>query len=367
MILDPSVPSILPAHASDMAWNVDYLFWFICGTTGITGLGVFIAVIYFCFAYRQTTPEPGATPRILGSHKLELLWSVLPMFLFLVFFGWGAWVYVQALRVPADAPEIFVTGKRWMWKVQYPTGQRVIIGQSSFDYSAAVGGQGRFDGVMVLPVNQSVKITLISEDVIHDFAVPAFRQKIDVLPGRYTHTWYKPTKTGLFDIFCDQYCGTNHSLMVGKVLVVEESEYKEWLNGTWNRPGDNPVDGSLAHQGWILFHKLQCSTCHNLENPKAPNLEGIHGSKRSFAGGYTHTVDDNYIRESIRNPKKKVREGWQAIMPAYSPTDVTEEELIQVIQYIKSLRPGDMRYNTHNQAAPVGAPNDPPSTTGGSK
>src|SRR5205823_6388216 len=152
-----------------------------------------------------------------------------------------------------------VVGKQWMWKIQYPGGQRVILGQNSLAYSKDIGGEGYFEGVMVLAIDQPVKITVISEDVIHDFGIPAFRQKIDAVPGQYRTMWYKPTKIGTYDVFCDQYCGTNHSLMVGKVKVVSAKDYQEWLDGTWKTgPGKNSVDGSMAHQGGQLFKKLNC-------------------------------------------------------------------------------------------------------------
>jgi cytochrome c oxidase subunit 2 len=334
---------------------------------------VYLAILVFCIAYRRRTPNalgPAPTPRILGSHKLELIWTLTPLFLFLAIFFWGAWVYNHALHPPEDAPEIYVVGKQWMWKVQYPQGQRVILGQNSLDYSKAVSNEGYFEGVMVLPVNRPVKITVTSEDVIHDFGIPAFRQKIDAVPGQYRSTWYLPTKIGTYDVFCDQYCGTNHSLMVGKVMVVSESDYQAWLDGYWvNRPGTNAVDGSLAHQGRQLFQKLNCIQCHDAKKSKAPLLEEIYKTKRAIRGGGVVEADDNYIMESIRRPRAKVREGWEPIMPAFGPDKVSEDDLIKVVAYIKSMRKGEMPVRTEDWTAPVGAITEPPppakSTEGG--
>lgn len=370
--------TIMPPQASELAWHVDNLIWFIAAVTGITSLGVYFAILVFCIQYRRRTPNAlgyTPTPRILGSHKLELAWTVTPLILFLGFFAWGAHVYNMAFHAPPDTPEIYIVGKQWMWKIQYPGGQRVILGQNSLDYTRAVGGEGYYSGVMVLPVGKPVKIVLTSEDVIHSFGIPAFRQKIDAVPGRYVSTWYNPTRTGTYDVFCNQYCGTNHSLMVGKVVVVEPAQYEEWLAGTWRPEGDsgaghrNAADGTLAHQGRQLFMKLNCIQCHNTQNPRAPILEDIYGKPRALKGGESVIADDNYLRESIRKPRAKIREGWEPIMPHFGPDKVSEEELVKVIAYLKSLRKGDTPDLNEEAPAPVGAVTEPPppakSTEGG--
>ncbi|HEX3148946.1 MAG TPA: cytochrome c oxidase subunit II [Gemmataceae bacterium] len=359
--------TMLPPQASEIAWHVDNLIWFISAVCGITGLGVYGALLYFCIVYRRKVPNQlgyAPTPRILGSHKMELAWTVIPLVLFLGFFAWGAWIYNMCFHEPPDAPEIYIVGKQWMWKIQYPEGQRVILGQNSLDYSKTVGGEGYFEGVMVLPVNRPVKIITTSEDVIHDFGIPAFRQKIDVVPGRYTSTWYLPTKTGTYDVFCDQYCGTNHSLMVGKVVVVDGDTYTKWLAGTWSPDGGqghgnrNAVDGSMAHQGRQLFMKLNCIQCHNTQNPRAPVLEEIFGTRRQFKDGTSVIADDEYLRESIRKPRAKVREGWEAIMPHFGTDKVSPEDLNKVVAYIKSLKKGDTPVRTEDWVPPVGAPTE---------
>jgi cytochrome c oxidase subunit II len=356
--------TILPEQASELAWHIDNLIWFITIVTGLAGLGVYVAMLVFCIMYRRKTPNelgPAPTPRILGSHKLELVWSVVPLLLFLAMYFWGAWVYSITLHPPDDAPEIYVVGKQWMWKIQYPGGQRVILGQNSLEYSKDIGGEGYFEGVMVLPIGRPVKIVVTSEDVIHDFGVPAFRQKIDAVPGRYTTTWYQPNKLGTYDIFCDQYCGTNHSLMIGKIMVVEPAEYEAWLEGRWKTgPSKNSLDGSLAHQGRQLFQKLNCIQCHDPAKGKAPVLEEIYMKVRPLKGGGNVIADDNYLRESIRRPRAKIRDGWEPIMPAFGPDKASEEDLIKVIAYIKSLKKGETPVRTEDWVAPVGAPTEPP-------
>ena len=361
--------TIFPEQASEMAWHVDNLIWFITAVCGVAGLGVYAGMMYFCIKYRRKPGEPLAaqTPRILGSHRLELLWTFIPLFIFLGMFAWGAWVYDMAMHGPDDAPTIYVVGKQWMWKVQYEGGQRVILGANSGEFANEIGGQGQFAGVMVLPVNKAVRVVTTSEDVIHDFGIPAFRHKIDVVPGRYTTTWYKPNKTGEYLIFCDQYCGTNHSLMVGKLLVVEQAEYQSWLEGTWqNSPTKNALDGSLAHQGRQLFQKLNCLQCHDTRKARAPVLEEIYKSVRPLKGGTSVIADDNYLRESIRRPRAKVREGWEPIMPAFGPDKVSEEDLVKVIAYLKSLRKGQTPVRTEDWVPPIGAPTETPSSEGGS-
>lgn len=350
--------TIMPEQASEMAWHIDNLIWFIAATTGVTGLGVYVALLVFCIWFRRRQPNAlgyAPTPRILGSHKLELAWTVLPLILFLGFFVWGAYVYNMSMHPPADAPEIYVVGKQWMWKVQYPGGERVILGQNSLDYAKAVEGEGYFSGEMVLPVGQSFKITGTSEDVIHSFGIPAFRQKFDVLPGRYTSIWVVPTKTGTYPITCNQYCGTNHSLMVGRVRVVEPGEYQEWLEGR-KRDGKNAVDGSMAHQGRLLFQKLNCIQCHDPQKARAPVLEDVYMSRRPIKGGGEQVADDNYLLESVRRPMAKVREGWEPIMPAFGKDKVSDDEMPRLIAYLKSLKKGQTPVRTDNAVPPVGAP-----------
>lgn len=349
-MLIANVP-LLPERASDQAAQVDYLFYFISALTGAATILVYLLLIYLCAKYRRRGNDD-TTPRILGSHRLEIFWTVVPLILFLVMFAWGVVVYDQGFQVPADAPEIYVVGKQWMWKVQHPNGTREI-------------------NDLHLLVNQPVKLTLISEDVIHSFGVPAFRDKIDVLPGRYVSTWYHPTKTGTYKLYCDQLCGIGHSQMVGWVHVMEKDEYDAWLNG--KRPeADGPTDGSLAWEGRKLFLKLQCVACHNPRGGRAPLLEGIYGTTVPLKGGGSAVVNDGYIRESILKPFAKIHEGWEPIMPTFTGKlkdehlGLSEEEaLIRLIAYIKSLRPGQTPVRTEHFPPPEGAPTTPPE--GGSK
>ncbi|HJZ56483.1 MAG TPA: cytochrome c oxidase subunit II, partial [Gemmataceae bacterium] len=313
-----SLPSLLE-RASTQAVLFEWLFWVIVCVTGGTSLLVFGALAYFCTAFRRGATT-GSTPRILGSHRLELFWTVTPLLIFLVFFVWGAFVYDNVIptNAPKDAMQVEIIGKQWMWKAQYfPGGQRVIVGANEGEVPPE-----QITG-LVLPVDRPVRVRFISEDVIHDFGIPAFRHKIDVLPGRYVETWYHPTRVGVYHVFCDQYCGTWHSKMKGLIKVVRQDEFERFLR-------DVP-DGSPAWKGQQVFRQLQCLDCHtNRTDARAPVLEGLYGTDVTLKDGTKITADENYIRESIINPQAKIVQGWGrapdggSIMPYYRLGSATD-------------------------------------------
>ena len=339
---------ILPPQASGFAVQYDYLFWYIVAVTAFGGGVVYLGLLYCCFRFAKTD-TPRRPLRILGSNKLELIWTVIPLFFFLSFFVWGARVWDYAINVPKAAAEreYFVVGKQWMWKVQDPDGLRQI-------------------NELTLCQGVPVKVTGTSEDVIHDFGVPAFRSKFDVVPGRYTAAWYDPTLPGTYHLFCDQYCGMGHSQMVGKVHVLTPEDYADWKlglvrtttgAGTANK---GPLDGSPAWQGRVLFTKLQCNGCHFTQSaddptpPKAPNLEELWMTRRELNNGQTVLADRAYIRDAIREPAKHVRSGWKGIMPPFHSGLATEEDINNLTQYIRSLRPGDLPTRVERTPAPIG-------------
>ena len=349
MFSTENVP-LLPTAATEFAADYDVLFWYITLVVSVGSLAVYGLMVYFCFAYGQYGPAVRPTPRILGSTKLEIAWTLIPLFLFLSFSAWGLRLYNMQVAAPTDAPEYFAVGKQWMWKTQHPTGQREI-------------------NELHLPAGRTVRLTATSEDVIHDFGIPAFRSKIDVLPGRYTTTWYHPTVPGSYHLFCDQYCGMGHSTMVGKVHVLTADNYEAWLQGTYQTAaGKLASNGSPADEGRKLFYKMQCVTCHHADpTARAPRLENIYMQQRPLQGGGTVQADDAYLRESIRNPRAKVVDGWKPIMPVYPRTQMSEEELLNIVTYIKSLKPGDLPRRNDAYPAPVGAPGAPTSEGGHSK
>ena len=303
---------IFPEQASTFAADVDALYFFILATCAFFAIAVSIAVVYFGIRYhKKHDGEIGA--RIEGSLPLELLWSVIPTIIAMVMFGWGASVFYHLRRPPAEAMHIYAVGKQWMWKFQHLEGQREI-------------------NELHIPAGQPIKITLSSEDALHSLYFPAFRTKIDAIPGRYTELWFEAQKPGQYHIFCAEYCGTNHSGMIGTVTVLEPAKYQAWLQG-----GSN--DGTLAQRGAKLFNDLACSTCHlDSGQGRGPTLADIVGTTVALQDGSSVVVDEAYLRESILNSQAKVVKGFQPLMPTFQGL-VSEENLVALIEHVKSLSP----------------------------
>ena len=303
---------LFPEQASTMAPKVDALYFYLVGVTVFFSAVIGFLVIFFCVKYqRQSEDERPA--EIHPSKLLEASWIIIPFILTMVMFAWGAVIFVNNSRPPANAMEINVIGKQWMWKVQHPDGQREI-------------------NSLTVPVGQPVRLTMTSQDVIHDFGIPAFRLKQDVLPGRYTSEWFEATKPGVYHLFCDQYCGTEHSRMVGLVHVLTAEDYQAWLSGA--RKDETP---SMA--GMDLFKEYSCVNCHSQE---APTMANLYGSKVVvWENGAKRTVlaDESYIRDSIVNPNHQIVEGYQPLMPSYKGR-LSEEQILQLVAYIKTLGVG---------------------------
>jgi cytochrome c oxidase subunit 2 len=238
---------------------------------------------------------------------------VIPFGLTMVMFTWGASIFFNASKPPNEAIQIYAVGKQWMWKLEHVEGQREI-------------------NELHIPVNTPVRLTMASEDVIHSFFVPAFRTKQDVVPGRYSTTWFTATKPGKYHLFCAEYCGTNHSGMIGWVYVMEPVDYQNWLSG-------GAAEGSMAENGKKLFEQLACNNCHKDDNSgRGPALVGLFGKQVQLAGGGTVKADEAYFRESILQPQAKVVYGFEPVMPTFQGL-VTEEQLVQLVEYVKSLGP----------------------------
>ncbi|HXG93304.1 MAG TPA: cytochrome c oxidase subunit II [Blastocatellia bacterium] len=298
-----------PEQASTYAGDVDNLYGFLWAMTIAFGVVITLAIIYFAVKYRRRTEEEIPRP-IEGSMKLEVAWTVIPFFIAMGIFVWGTSIYFKQYTIPNEALEIYVQAKQWMWKFQHATGQREI-------------------NELHVPLGRRVKLTMTTEDVIHSFYVPAFRIKLDVVPGKYSTIWFEPTRAGRYHLFCAEYCGTSHSGMIGWINVMEPSEYQAWLAG-------GATEGSLASAGQKLFQDLMCNNCHR-PGGRGPELEGLFGKQQRLTDGTTVTVDESYIRESIRMPAAKVAEGFQPVMPTFTENVVSEEQLVQLIEYIKSL------------------------------
>jgi len=306
----PSFP-LLPERASAIAGEVDALFLFITLVTVVFTVGILAALVFFAIKYRRRS-DADRPEEIHGSLALELTWTLIPLGIVMVMFVWGAKVYFHMNRPPDDAMTVSVVGKRWMWKLQHPTGQREI-------------------NELHVPKGRAVKLVITSEDVIHSFFVPAFRIKKDAVPGRYNVTWFRATKTGTYHLFCAEYCGTEHSKMIGKVVVLEPEEYQTWLAG--GPPAESPVVA-----GEKLFTELNCITCHRADSAgRGPVLQGLFGRTVKLASGDTVVADEAYVRESIVIPAAKVVAGYQPVMPTFQG-QVTEEQLMALVAYIQSLQ-----------------------------
>ncbi len=302
---------LFPEQASTFAWQVDILYFYMLAVSTVVGIGIVVAIIFFFVKYREK--EKYATgAEIHGSIGLETTWSIIPFIFSMTVFVGGAYVFYNQTRPPADTTEIYVVGKQWMWKFQHGSGQREI-------------------NELHVPVGRNIKLTMTTEDVLHDVYIPAFRTKMDVIPGRYTTLWFNATKPGKYHLYCAEYCGLNHSGMGGWVYVMEQRDFDNWLSG--NVSGQTPVQA-----GQDLFqNKLGCATCHQGgQNQRGAQLEGVYGTDVKLTNGQTVKADDEYIRNSILNPGGQIVEGYQPIMPTFKG-QVTEEQLVSLVAYIKSL------------------------------
>jgi len=315
-----------PQRASSMAGNVDALFIFLLIVSGMMTLLIFCAVLYFAARYRHR--KGVLAEQVEGSTPLEIMWTIIPLGVFMVIFGWGAFVYFQGHTPPRDATEVYVVAKQWMWKLEHAEGQREI-------------------NELHVPVGRDVKLIMTSQDVIHSFFVPAFRVKQDVLPGRYTVLWFRATKPGTYHLFCAEYCGTQHSGMIGNIIVQEPAQYEAWMSGTNNGP--------LSAAGEKVFAELGCATCHrNDVQGRGPSLQGVFGKPVQLEDGRMITADENYIRESILDPGTKIVKGFRPVMPTFQGL-VSEEQLNALVAYVKSLGgPGQPGTKTA-MSAPDGA------------
>ncbi len=325
---------LFPDAASTIAGRVDALYLFLVAVSLFFGVLIAILIIVFAVKYRRRS-ESEEPEQIHGSLLLELAWSVIPLGIAMVIFVWGATIFATIKRPPDNALQVNVVGKQWMWKLQHMEGKREI-------------------NELHVPVGRPVKLTLTSEDVIHSFYVPAFRIKQDAVPGRYTTAWFEATKIGTYHLFCAEYCGTEHSRMIGRVVVMEPADYQAWL-ATEGEPVPMGVaaaaaaaapagaaaagggEQTLVAAGQKLFVKLGCQACHSGQpGGLGPALAGVFGHEVKLADGSTVLGDENYMRESIINPQAKIVAGYAPVMPTFKG-QVDEEQLLQLIAYIKSL------------------------------
>jgi cytochrome c oxidase subunit 2 len=305
---------LFPPSASELARSVDHLFFFALAFSLFFVVLIAVLIAVLGTKYRRRRADEVGIPiddHAPSSKRLELAWTAIPFALLLVMFAWGTWIFFHQMRPPNDAVEYWVTGKQWMWKMQHPDGTREI-------------------NELHVPLGQTVRLKMISEDVIHDFFVPAFRVHVDVLPSRYTSYWFRADRIGTYHLFCGQYCGVEHSYMIGRIVVMDPKDYELWLAGV--RPGQAPL-----RTGEELFVANSCNTCHRPDSSaRAPILYGIWGRNVKLADGSSVVVDDAYVRQSILSPQAKIVAGYQPIMPTFKGV-ISEEELLQLVAYIKKL------------------------------
>jgi len=312
--------SWLPDPASTVAEPVDWLFNFLAWSCGILFLLVVVPLIVFAIRYRRRHAGQKALTQKDHNTALELLWTGLPVVYLTILFHWGFVGYTKIYQAPVNAKQIRITGEKWSWEAIYP----------QEDGGIKVGSTGK----IVVPIGQPVELTMISKDVIHSFFIPNFRVKQDVLPNRYTQLWFQPTKLGEFPVFCAEYCGDSHSRMMTRIEVVTPEAYKIWLVNEKKKFDDLPP----VELGKLLYNDKGCYQCHSVTNApgqSAPTFKGLYKHPVELNDGTTVLADDNYIRESIIDPQAKIVKGYGPLMPK---KDLSETEIIALIEYIKSLK-----------------------------
>lgn len=302
--------SLWPPGASSYSGEVDLLTVGLLVVTGLVLFLVLFLLILFCTRYRRGS-NADRSDQVRKTWHWEISWSAATLLGFLGLFFWGASLYERLYRPPSDATEVFVVGKQWMWKLEHPEGQREI-------------------NELHVPIGRPVKLVMTSQDVIHSFYVPAFRIKHDVLPGRYETLWFEPTKAGEFPIFCAEFCGTDHSHMTGRLVVMQPTDYERWMRA------EQPASG-MAQEGAALFRQFGCSGCHGAQSKvHAPSLDGLYGRPVPLQDGSIVTADDRYIRDSILQPRRQIAAGYPPIMPSFAG-QIGEDDVLKLIAYIKSL------------------------------
>jgi len=298
-----------PIEASSVAPSVDLLFYSLLALSSLVVVGVMAFILVFAVRYRRGSrvERKNVTRRL----SWELAWTLIPLGLFLGICAWAGKLYFDLYSPPAAALPIYVVAKQWMWKLQHPEGQREI-------------------NQLHVPRGVPIKLIMTSQDVIHSFYVPAFRIKQDVLPGRYTTAWFEATRDGSFDLLCAEYCGTEHSMMRGQVVVMEPQAYQDWLQA-------HPAEQGLAAQGAQRFREYGCSGCHGPNSTvHAPPLAGVFGKPVQLQDGSRAIADETYLLDSMLQPTKQVVAGYAPIMPSFRG-QIPEEQLLQIIAYIKSI------------------------------
>ncbi len=322
---------LFPEQASSFAGQIDLLYWTLVGLSLLFGGMLPFIILFLMVRYHRSNKAADRTNQVHSNLLLEGTWSGIPLLIVLGIFFWGAFLYVHVRTPPSRTLEIYVIGKQWMWHAQHPNGKRE-------------------NNELHVPIGRPVRLIMTSQDVIHSFYIPAFRVKQDVLPGRYTSMWFEATKAGEYHLFCAEYCGTEHSLMGGRVVALSLADYERWLvtpgevilpdgssGAAVQTPPSSAIGDPMALVGEQLFTSLGCIGCHRMDGAGVgPSLQGLYSSQEQLADGSTITADENYLRTSIINPGAQITAGYQPVMPSYAG-QLNEDQINQLIAYIKSL------------------------------
>jgi cytochrome c oxidase subunit II len=301
--------ALFPREASTIAPYMDELYFFLLAMT-VVGI-ILVGAIVFTFSIRYRRSVHPVATQIEGSTLLEATWTIIPLAIFLVTFVWGALLYFRIYNPPVNSMNIYIVGKQWMWKAEHPGGQHEI-------------------NALHVPTGQPIQLTMISQDVFHSFSIPDFRIKREVIPGRYSTVWFEATTPGTYHLFCTQYCGTNHSVMIGEITVLSLDDYKKWTE-------ESTSGMSLAQNGERLFASMGCNACHSgSAAARGPNLAGVFGSKLALTNGSEVLVNEAYLRDAILNPSQHITAGYAPIMPTYQG-QLSEDGLIDLVEYLKTL------------------------------
>ncbi len=300
----------LPDAASTYAGDVDALFYFILIVSVILFAGVMATMVLFAWRYRRRSAADRPKP-VKENKIVETSWILVPTILVAIVFVWGFRVFIHMNVAPPNAMEITVRAQKWSWLFEYPNGVRA--------------------SALHVPVGRPVKLTMSSADVLHSLYVPAFRTKMDVVPGRYTYAWFEATRQDTFPLMCTEYCGQQHSMMLSSVIVQSQDDFEAWL-----QEGLLAADASPAERGEMLYTQQGCLACHSLDGAPGtgPSFAGLAGSERVFADGTRRIADDNYLREAITQPATEIVEGYMALMPGTYAL-LEPDEIDALVAFIK--------------------------------